>query len=65
MILNPMRVEKELANKCLTFANLRPGVSPATVKKVRDGKPIRSDAAGRIARALGVPVEQIMEEGDR
>lgn len=63
MILNPFAVEKILASKCMTFSDLRPGVSPATVRRVRNGENIRADAAGRIARKLGVQVEDIVDEG--
>ena len=63
MKLNVDAVEKALAQRCMTFADLRPGVSPLTVRKLREGQSIRPDAAGRIARRLGVSIEQIMERG--
>lgn len=64
MLLNCSNIERELARRCMTFSDLRPGVSPTTIKKVQRGLPVRSDAAGRIARALNVSIDQITEGGD-
>lgn len=55
------KLDLALAAQCKTVSNLRPGVSPQTLLKIKRGEEIRSDSAGRIARALGVDVAELVE----
>lgn len=36
-------------------------ISAVTVQRISDGKPIRPTTAGRVAAALGVTAEQLLE----
>ncbi|MFQ7401670.1 MAG: helix-turn-helix domain-containing protein [Neglectibacter sp.] len=56
------RLELLLASMCKTTADLRPGVSPQTIRNIKAGKDVRPDVVGRVARALGVDVADILEE---
>ncbi|WP_105205395.1 helix-turn-helix transcriptional regulator [Neobittarella massiliensis] len=60
MKIDKEKFEVELARRCLSSRNLK-GVSPQTVAKIRRGGEVRPAALGRVARALGVDVTEIME----
>lgn len=61
MKVNPTKLNIFLASQCKTAADLRPGISPQTLSKVKRGQDVRPDVVGRIARSLGVDVNDIME----
>lgn len=53
-----------MANACMSTGGLieASGMPRPTVNKVIAGKSVGPATLGRIARALGVPVEQIIEQ---
>jgi len=64
-----MRIKREalilaLAEKGYTFSDLAAvaGVSRATLSYINNGKSCRTDVAGRIARALGKNVSELIEK---
>lgn len=60
MKVDKERFEVELARRCLSSRHLK-GVSSQTIAKIRCGGELRSATLGRVARALGVDVTEIME----
>ena len=60
--INNDKLDMVLAIQCKTMSDLHPGISPLTARKIRGGQEVRPDVVGRVARALGVPVESIIEE---
>lgn len=63
MRLNKARLELSLARACMSARDLRKAkISPATIKRAINGNELSTKTAGRIARALGVDVTEIMEE---
>lgn len=56
------KLDVVLARECKTMSYLRDGVSPQTLKRIRRGEEVRPCTLGKIARALGVDVTEIMEE---
>lgn len=61
MKVSMSKLDVILAEQCKTTANLSPGVSTKTIKKIRRGDDVRSDSVGRIAKLLCVPVTDIIE----
>lgn len=54
-----------LANRCMNPTDLRgKGVSPQSVTRALNGENLTPKTVGRIAFALGVPVESIVEKED-
>lgn len=66
MVLNYSRILKELARKCIGIGDLSnlAGVSPSAIYSVQRGKKLRPQTAGKIAAALGLDVEELLEEAD-
>lgn len=56
------RLDLALASKCKTMADLTPGVSRQTLRKIKAGADVRTDVVGRIALALGVDASEIVDE---
>lgn len=56
------KVNLIIAEQCKTMSSLRDVVSPQTLCKVKKGRELRTDTVGRIAKALGVPVTDILEQ---
>jgi DNA-binding Xre family transcriptional regulator len=46
----------------LTTLSAKSGISRATISYINNGKSCRPEVAGRIARALGVDVTELIEE---
>lgn len=57
-------IETRAAANQLTFRQLAlaAGVTETTLRTARSGAAIRTDTAGRIAAALGVPVDHLIEK---
>jgi len=51
-----------LARRCMSLADLQPGVSTQTLARIRKGVNITPKTLGRLAAALGVDVREIMKE---
>ena len=65
MKINKTKLELGMAKACLTPQELaeQAGVSIQTLDKIKGGKvSSRPHTAGRIARALGVDVTELLEE---
>ncbi len=61
MKISRERIELILARECKTVASLRMGTSPQTLAKIRHGGNMRPSTVGKIAKALGVDVAEIIE----
>lgn len=62
MKLNAEKISIILANQCKSATDLRAtGMAPTTISKIMRGGEIRCKTAGRLAAALGVPVEELLE----
>ena len=64
MKVNCQKLDVILARKCLSLADLSPELSKATLQKVRDGKGVRTKTVGKLAKALGVDVTEIIGKED-
>lgn len=66
MKVNGKTIETRAAEKQLNFKQLATaaGVTEKTLQAARKGDEIRTDTAGRIAAALGLPVSELREEGE-
>lgn len=63
MKLQKAKLEIALARACMSSRDLRSkGLSPATLSRAIRGENLTVKTAGKIARALGVDVTEIMEE---
>ena len=63
MKLNKTRLDLALARACKSARDLRQeGIPPSTLTRATRGEELTAKSAGRIARALGVDVAEIMEE---
>ncbi len=64
MKIDRTKLDILLARKCKSVSSLRTGVSPQTLLKIRKGGNVNPATAGRIAKALGVDVTEIIETED-
>lgn len=55
------RLDLILARKCKTMSDLKDGVSPQTLTRIRRGEEVKPCTLGKIARALGVDVTEILD----
>ena len=62
MKISTKRLDLMLAKKCLVMSELKTAVSPQTLKRVRKGEELLPKTVGKIARAIGVDVLEIIEE---
>lgn len=63
MKLNKEKLEIAMANACLNAYDLcaKVDLRYPTFSKARRGNEIKPQTAGKIAKALGVPVEKLMD----
>ena len=62
MKVNNYKLDVLLARRCMNRRDLRGnGASPQTMQRIGKGEDVTPKTAGRIARALGVDVEDIIE----
>ena len=61
MRIDPKKMELYLARACMSETDLRNGTSPQTLLRIRRGMEVKPKTVGRIARALGVDVTDIIE----
>lgn len=66
MRLDRVKLSAEMTRRDMTakLMSSKSGVSRATISGIKNGKSCSTTTANAIARALGVPIEQIVEEGD-
>lgn len=63
MRLQKIKLEIALARACMSTRDLRKkGLSPATLSRAVRGEDLNVKTVGKIARALGVDVTELMEE---
>lgn len=61
MKVDQFKLDVALARSCKSLADLRSGTSPQTLQRIREGHEVMPKTAGRIAKALGVDVTEIVE----
>lgn len=62
MVIDTAKLDLALAKRCRTMSALRTGVSPQTLRKIRQGGDVRPDVVGRVAQILKVEVTDIIQE---
>lgn len=62
MKISITKLELQMARACKTREDLREVLSDGTLRRIRTGADMRPATLGRIARALGVDVIEIMKE---
>ncbi len=62
MRIDLKKLEIALAKNCMSEADLRSGTSPQTLLRIRQGMEVRPKTVGKIAKALNVPVTDIIED---
>lgn len=62
MKINNQKLDMILARRCMSRCDLRDGTSPQTLMRIKKGLDVKPKTAGRIARALGVDVTEIIEQ---
>ena len=62
MKINSERLDIALARKCKSMRDLRDGLSPQTLARVKRGEEVTPRTVGKIAKMLGVDVTYIMEK---
>lgn len=62
MKISKGKLELVLARGCKSITDLRLGTSPQTLTKASKGGNLRPSTVGRIAKALGVDVAEIIEQ---
>ena len=60
MKIDTMKLDMELAKQCMSMSDLKPAVSPQTLKRVRRGEDLLPKTVGKIARAVNVDVHDIV-----
>lgn len=62
MRINADKLKLEMAKKCLTSSDLMAiaGISKTTYLNVLKGKEVKPVTAGRIAKGLGIPIEELL-----
>ena len=61
MYISKNKVELVLARQCKSLRDLRNGLSPGTLAKVRGGEELRPKTVGKLARLLGCDPADIIE----
>lgn len=62
MKIDNQKLDMILARRCMSRCDLRDGSSPQTLMRIKKGEDVKPKTAGRIARALGVDVAEIIEQ---
>ena len=63
MKIGNRKLDMELARKCISLSALRDsGLSPQTITRIRNGAEVKPVTLGKIAKALGVDPENIIEK---
>ena len=65
MVIDVSKFDSILARKCMNLTDLRKDFSSTTLTSIRKGREIRPKTAGRIAKALGVDISEIVSEEGR
>ena len=62
MKISVRKLELQMARACKTRDDLREVLSAGTLRRIRMGEELRPATIGRIAKALGVDVIEIVKE---
>ena len=62
MKIDTTKLDMILARRCMSMSDLKPAVSPQTLKRVRRGEDLLPKTVGKIARAAGTDVSEIVKE---
>lgn len=63
MKINIEQLDLLLAQQCKSTSDLRMGISPQTLSRIRKGYEVLPKTVGKLAKGLGVPVSAIIEKG--
>ena len=61
MRIDRYKLDLALAEQCKSATDLRSSFSPTTITRIRRGCDVGTKTAGRLARALDVPLERLIE----
>lgn len=64
MKVDAQRLDILLAQQCKSMSDLRAGISPQTLARIRKGCEVLPKTAGKIAMGLGVSVADILKKED-
>ena len=64
MKIDNSKLDMALARKCVNLSQLRAGISPQTLTRIRRGDAVKPVTVGKIAKALGVDPVEIIEKED-
>lgn len=63
MKIDNRKLDLVLAQRCETLSNLRgKGLSPQTITRIVNGSEVKPVTIGKLAKALGVDVREIIKE---
>lgn len=62
MHVSKSKIDLVLARQCKSLRDLRNGLSPSTLAKVRSGEALRPKTVGKLAQLLGCDPTDILEE---
>lgn len=62
MKIDTNKLDYVLAKKCCTLSVLRKNLSPQTLTKVKNGCDVLPITVGKIAKALNVSIDEIIEK---
>lgn len=65
MRIDNRKLDILLAERCMNRGNLRNGTSPQTLKRASKGAELKPKTVGRIAKALGVSVTDILADSEQ
>lgn len=61
MRISKNKLDLALARACMNPRQLRESISPQTILRAKEGRDLMPATVGKIARALGVDVAEIIE----
>lgn len=64
MKIDSRKLEIALAKQCMSLTDLRKLFSPATLTSIRAERDVRTKTVGKLAKALGVDVTEIIVKED-
>jgi len=59
--IDTRKLDLVLAAQCKNTTDLRGVLNPATITRIRKGQGVGTKTAGKLAKALNVPIEQLVE----
>lgn len=62
MRIDKNKLDRVLAEQCKSATDLRVSFSPTTITRIRRGCEIGTKTVGKLAKALNVPVTDLLEE---